>query len=173
MVKNIKYRPKLSNCSIDRSINTHFEQIFWFWPPRRTWRKQRCAEREVGQATGLSVLPRGQSWPLKTVCVFSSPPPGCCLPQHKTVTLRLFLSSPPSLAFLFHCDKHSLPCSVWETPTINMCHMSLTSQEDLSLQELGGSINHATPYSSPRVSPTSLVPPSFPPSCFLNIELPG
>lgn len=154
---------------IDPYILT-LRKYFVFDPSEDLKETERCAEREVGQATGLSVLPRGQSWPLKTVCVFSSPPPGCCLPQHKTVTLRLFPSSPLSLTFLFHCDKHSLPCSVWETPTINMCHMSLTSQEDLSLRELGGSINHATPYSSPHVSPTSLVPPS---PGFLNIELPG
>lgn len=51
----------------------------------------------------------GAKLAIKTVCVFSSAPPGCCLPQHKAVTLRLSFSFPLSLAFLVHCDKHSPP----------------------------------------------------------------
>lgn len=155
-------------------IDIDFEQIFWFWPlGGLKWNTVMCRE---GSRTGhWSFCPSsGTKLAIKTVCVFSSAPPGCCLPQHKTVTLRLSLSFPLSLAFLVHCDNPP-PHSVWELPTINMCHMPLTSQEDLSLQEPGGSINHATPYSSPPcISPPPILRPFlFPPSCFLNIELPG
>lgn len=49
------------------------------------------------------LLPIKNRIPSQTVCVFSQAPPGCCLPQHKTVT--------PCLSFL----SHSLFSPLWLT----------------------------------------------------------
>lgn len=160
MVKTIKYTAKLSSYSIDWSINTDFEQIFWFWPLRGL---QWCAEREVGQATGLSVLPRGQSWPLKTVCVCSSPPPGCCLPQHHshTVPLPLF----PSVSCFLILLWQTSPPLFWLRAAYNQ-HVPHVLDKSRGSFSAGAGWQHqpCNPSIHPPVCPPPPLCPRLPPT---------
>ena len=111
-------------------------------------REQRGAEGRRERWSGrCSVLPWGPAppgCPLKTEFLrklfvsFSLTPPGCCSPQHKTVTPR-----PSSLSLSLSLPPFCRGFTLFRLHSQHVAHVALTSQDDPSPEELGSSVNHA------------------------------
>lgn len=108
--------------------------------------------------------------PLETVCVFSSAPPGCCLPQHKTVTLCLSRSFPLSLAL----KQQTFPSLFCLRAAYNqhVPHVLDKSRGSFSIRA-GWQHQPCNPLFIPQCPPHPLCPRTFPPLAFSILSCQG